>query len=92
MPADESSAASGTDRSRAGAAISRALTPPLLAGPLPAGPAPFAGLALRSRPATGSRRPPRRAEAGERALRPGLAAGPGCGRPTSGHDGPGTAL
>ncbi|MEV5134955.1 hypothetical protein AB0K87_31640, partial [Streptomyces sp. NPDC053705] len=29
---------------------------------------------------------------GERALRPGLAAGPGCGRPTSGHDGPGTAL
>ncbi|MEU5803873.1 putative lipid II flippase FtsW [Streptomyces sp. NPDC047804] len=58
MPADESSAASGTDRSRAGAAISRALTPPLLAGPVPAGPAPFAGLALRSRPATGSRRPP----------------------------------
>ncbi|MEU0137712.1 putative lipid II flippase FtsW [Streptomyces sp. NPDC006296] len=58
MPADESSAASGTDRPGAGAAISRALTPPLLAGPLPAGPGPFRGLALRSRPATGSRRPP----------------------------------
>ncbi|MER6237878.1 putative lipid II flippase FtsW [Streptomyces clavifer] len=60
MPADESSAARGADRSRAGAAISRAFTPPLLAGPLPAGPAGRAepaGLVLRNRPATGARRP-----------------------------------
>ncbi|MEU5167893.1 MULTISPECIES: putative lipid II flippase FtsW [Streptomyces] len=56
MPADESSAARGADRPRA---FSRALTPPLLAGPLPGGPGPLAGLARRSRSATGSRRPPR---------------------------------
>uniref|UniRef100_A0AAU3GYV7 Probable peptidoglycan glycosyltransferase FtsW n=1 Tax=Streptomyces sp. NBC_01401 TaxID=2903854 RepID=A0AAU3GYV7_9ACTN len=58
MPADESSAARGAGRTRATAAISRALTPPLLATPLPAGPGTLAGLALRSRPATGPRRPP----------------------------------
>nr|WP_203185674.1 putative lipid II flippase FtsW [Streptomyces pratensis] len=57
MPADESSAARGADRSRVTAAISRALTPVLLTGPLSAGPGPLAGMALRSRPATGSRRP-----------------------------------
>ncbi|MEU0304320.1 putative lipid II flippase FtsW [Streptomyces sp. NPDC006175] len=58
MPADESSATRGAGRSRATTAISRVLTPPLLAGALPAGPGPLAGLALRSRPATGPRRPP----------------------------------
>ncbi|MER5358180.1 putative lipid II flippase FtsW [Streptomyces sp. NPDC002785] len=52
MPAEESSAASRGDRSRAAAAISRALTPPLLAGsPVHLGPA------LRVRPVTGFRRP-----------------------------------
>lgn len=58
MPADESSAARAAGRSRATAAIRRALTPPLPAGPLPAGPGPLAGPALRSRPATGPRRAP----------------------------------
>ncbi|MER5555297.1 putative lipid II flippase FtsW [Streptomyces sp. NPDC002793] len=58
MPADESAAVRGTARSRATAAVRRALTPPLHAGPLPAGPGPHARLALRSRPATGPRRPP----------------------------------
>ncbi|MEV3930715.1 MULTISPECIES: putative lipid II flippase FtsW [unclassified Streptomyces] len=58
MPADESSAAPGADRPRVTGAIGRALTPPLPAGPLPAGPGPLAGLVLRSRPATGPRRPP----------------------------------
>ncbi|MFJ2268061.1 putative lipid II flippase FtsW [Streptomyces sp. NPDC087849] len=55
MPAEESSAAPRGDRSRAAAAISRALAPPLLAGA--AAPAPL-GPALRVRAATGSRRPP----------------------------------
>ncbi|MEU9623555.1 MULTISPECIES: putative lipid II flippase FtsW [unclassified Streptomyces] len=55
MPAEESSAAPRGDRSRAAAAISRALAPPLLAGA--AAPAPL-GPALRVRSATGSRRPP----------------------------------
>ncbi|MFF8912569.1 putative lipid II flippase FtsW [Streptomyces sp. NPDC015032] len=54
MPAEESSAAPRGDRSRATAAISRALAPPLLAGV--AAPAPL-GPALRVRSATGSRRP-----------------------------------
>ncbi|GAA2953407.1 MULTISPECIES: putative lipid II flippase FtsW [Streptomyces] len=52
MPADESPSARGTGRSRASAAISRALTPRPLTQPAPA------GIALRSRPATGPRRPP----------------------------------
>ncbi|WP_406380911.1 putative lipid II flippase FtsW [Streptomyces sp. NBC_01618] len=54
MPAEESSAAPRGDRSRATAAISRALAPPLLAGA--AAPAPL-GPALRVRSVTGSRRP-----------------------------------
>ncbi|MFF9686278.1 putative lipid II flippase FtsW [Streptomyces sp. NPDC014623] len=49
MPADESSAARGAGRSRATAAISRVISPSPV--PLPA------GLALRSRPAAGPRRP-----------------------------------
>ncbi|MEU5654015.1 putative lipid II flippase FtsW [Streptomyces sp. NPDC047737] len=57
MPADESAAARGADRSRAASAISGALTPPLFAGPLPAGAGAVPGLALRSRPAAGPRRP-----------------------------------
>ncbi|HBF81170.1 MAG TPA: putative lipid II flippase FtsW, partial [Streptomyces sp.] len=52
MPADESPSARGTGRSRASAAISRALTPRPLTQPAPV------GIALRSRPATGPRRPP----------------------------------
>lgn len=55
MPAEESSAARGRERSRATTAISRALHSPLLAtggAPLPD------GLALRVRSAPGSRRPP----------------------------------
>ncbi|MFH8475191.1 putative lipid II flippase FtsW [Streptomyces sp. NPDC018000] len=55
MPAEESSAAPRGDRSRATAAISRALTPPLLAG---AGSPALLGPALRVRSVTGSRRPP----------------------------------
>ncbi|MFG2623668.1 putative lipid II flippase FtsW [Streptomyces sp. NPDC048473] len=54
MPAEESSAAPRGNRSRATAAISRALTPPLLAG---AGSLAPLGPALRVRSASGSRRP-----------------------------------
>ncbi|MFD7493304.1 putative lipid II flippase FtsW [Streptomyces sp. NPDC059832] len=56
MPAEESSAGPRGGRSRATAAISRALTPPLLAGAAAGVPAPL-GPALRVRSATGSRRP-----------------------------------
>ncbi|MFI5767220.1 putative lipid II flippase FtsW [Streptomyces sp. NPDC051658] len=56
MPAEESSAGPRGGRSRATAAISRALTPPLLAGAAAGAPAPL-GPALRVRSATGSRRP-----------------------------------
>ncbi|MGW0689789.1 putative lipid II flippase FtsW [Streptomyces sp. NPDC002738] len=58
MPADESSAARGTGRSRATAAISRAFAPPLLVSARPAGPPPPAGLALRGRLAAGAGRRP----------------------------------
>ncbi|MEE1842304.1 putative lipid II flippase FtsW [Streptomyces sp. NPDC007076] len=56
MPAEESSAGPRGDRSRAAAAISRALTPPLLTGAGAGAPVPL-GPALRVRSATGSRRP-----------------------------------
>ncbi|MER6101002.1 putative lipid II flippase FtsW [Streptomyces sp. NPDC001832] len=55
MPAEESPAALRGDRSRVTAAISRALTPPLLAA---AGSRAPLGPALRVRSVTGSRRPP----------------------------------
>ncbi|MFE9866388.1 putative lipid II flippase FtsW [Streptomyces sp. NPDC005506] len=58
MPADESSAARGTDRSQATVAISRAFAPPLLASVRPAGPPAPAGLALRGRLAAGAGRRP----------------------------------
>ncbi|WP_406321121.1 putative lipid II flippase FtsW [Streptomyces sp. NBC_01637] len=58
MPADESSAARGTGRSRATAAISRAFAPPLLVSARPAGPPAPAGLALRGRLAAGAGRRP----------------------------------
>ncbi|WP_326816912.1 putative lipid II flippase FtsW [Streptomyces sp. NBC_01762] len=58
MPADESSAARGTGRSWATAAISRALAPPLLVSAHPAGPPAPAGLALRGRLAAGAGRRP----------------------------------
>ncbi|MGW5272230.1 putative lipid II flippase FtsW [Streptomyces sp. NPDC004044] len=58
MPADESSAARGTGRSQATAAISRALAPPLLASARLAGPPAPAGLALRGRLAAGAGRRP----------------------------------
>lgn len=86
MPAEESSAARGRDRSRATTAISRALHPPLLA----AGGAPLpGGLALRVRSASGSRRPPvgRSRTAGG----PRTPAAAVCGGSTSRHAGPGTA-
>ncbi|MGW2083832.1 putative lipid II flippase FtsW [Streptomyces sp. NPDC001880] len=57
MPAEESSAGPRGGRSRATEAISRALTPPLLAGAA-AGAQAALGPALRVRSATGSRRPP----------------------------------
>lgn len=84
MPAEESPAARGA-RSRATAAISRALHPPLLAtagAPLPD------GLALRVRSAPGSRRPPPPAP-GARAV-PVPRAAAVCGGSTSRHAGPGT--
>ncbi|MBM7438434.1 putative lipid II flippase FtsW [Streptomyces sp. HB132] len=75
MPADESSAARGADRPRA---ISRAFTPPLLAGPLAGGPGTPAGLARRSRPATGSRRPTApRSRSGGQGVPPGPRRGGG---------------
>ncbi|WP_406363738.1 putative lipid II flippase FtsW [Streptomyces sp. NBC_01579] len=58
MPADESSAARGTGRSRATAAISRAFAPPLLVSARPAGPPAPVGLALRGRLAAGAGRRP----------------------------------
>ncbi|WP_406149877.1 putative lipid II flippase FtsW [Streptomyces sp. NBC_01012] len=76
MPADKSSAARGAGRTRATAAVSRALTPPLLAAPLHAGPGTLTGLALRSRPATGPRRSP--------VPRAGRAPGAGGGQPGRG--------
>ncbi|WP_327366888.1 putative lipid II flippase FtsW [Streptomyces sp. NBC_01217] len=57
MPAEESSAAPRGDRSRATAAISRALPVPLLAGAGAGAWAPL-GPALRVRSVSGSRRPP----------------------------------
>ncbi|MCX4848527.1 putative lipid II flippase FtsW [Streptomyces sp. NBC_00893] len=56
MPAEESSAGPRGGRSRATAAISRALAPPLLAGAAAGAPAAL-GPALRARSVTGSRRP-----------------------------------
>ncbi|MEU1122726.1 putative lipid II flippase FtsW [Streptomyces sp. NPDC005899] len=57
MAADESPSARGAAPSRAAAAISRAFTPRRPAGAVPTGPVPPEGVALRSRPATGARRP-----------------------------------
>ncbi|SCF63076.1 cell division protein FtsW [Streptomyces sp. Ncost-T10-10d] len=88
MPAEESFAAFRGDRSRATAAISRALTPPLLAGA--SSPAPL-GPALRVRSVTGSRRPSAPRSKG-RSGGPGPPAAAVCGGCTSRHAGPGTAL
>lgn len=92
MPADESSAARGTGRSQATAAISRALAPPLLASARLAGPPVPAGLALRGRLAAGTgRRPAVPRSRGHDGSGPRTPAGVVCGGCTSRHAGPGTA-